>query len=92
MGPFAVSDLSGLDIAWRNRLRKASTRDPRERYVAIADRWYLIAWCRLREAVRAFRTDRIAAVTVTGQVLAPRPLRREDLDIPADRLRPLALI
>lgn len=38
MGPFAVSDLSGLDIAWRNRLRKASTRDPRERYVAIADR------------------------------------------------------
>jgi len=38
MGPFAVSDLSGLDISWRNRLRKASTRDPRERYVAIADR------------------------------------------------------
>jgi predicted DNA-binding transcriptional regulator YafY len=61
-------------------------------YVAITDRWYLMAWCRLREAVRAFRTDRIAAVTVTGQVLAPRPLRREDLDIPADRLRPLALI
>lgn len=38
MGPFAVSDLSGLDIAWLTRKRKAGTRDPRERYVRIADR------------------------------------------------------
>ncbi|MBZ9719203.1 enoyl-CoA hydratase/isomerase family protein [Mesorhizobium sp. AD1-1] len=38
MGPFAAGDLSGLDIAWRNRLRKAAARDPRERYVEIADR------------------------------------------------------
>jgi len=38
MGPFAVSDLAGLDIAWRNRQRLAKTRDPRERYVEIADR------------------------------------------------------
>lgn len=38
MGPFAVSDLSGLDIAWLTRKRKAATRDPRERYVRIADR------------------------------------------------------
>lgn len=38
MGPFAVTDLSGLDIAWRTRQRLASTRDPRERYVAILDR------------------------------------------------------
>ena len=38
MGPFAVFDLSGLDIAWALRKRKAATRDPGERYVAIADR------------------------------------------------------
>lgn len=38
MGPFAVADLSGLDIAWAMRKRRAATRDPRERYVAIADR------------------------------------------------------
>jgi 3-hydroxyacyl-CoA dehydrogenase len=37
MGPFAVGDLSGLDIAWRNRQRAAPTRDPRERYSAILD-------------------------------------------------------
>ena len=37
MGPFAVNDLSGLDIAWARRKRLAPTRDPRERYVKIAD-------------------------------------------------------
>ncbi len=38
MGPFSVFDLSGLDIAWALRKRKAATRDPNERYVVIADR------------------------------------------------------
>jgi len=37
MGPFAVTDLSGLDIAWRMRKAQAAQRDPRERYVAILD-------------------------------------------------------
>ena len=38
MGPFAVSDMSGLDIAWKMRQRLAATRDPRSRYVEIPDR------------------------------------------------------
>lgn len=38
MGPYAVSDLSGLDIGWATRKRRASTRDPRERYATFADR------------------------------------------------------
>jgi 3-hydroxyacyl-CoA dehydrogenase len=38
MGPFAVSDLSGLDIAFAMRRRRDGTRDAGERYVAIADR------------------------------------------------------
>ena len=38
MGPFAVFDLSGLDIAWRMRQRLAATRDPAERYVEAPDR------------------------------------------------------
>ena len=37
MGPFAVADLSGLDIAWRMRKAQAAKRDSRERYVAILD-------------------------------------------------------
>lgn len=38
MGPFAVSDLAGLDIAWAMRKRRAATRSPQERYVEVADR------------------------------------------------------
>lgn len=38
MGPFRVMDLAGLDISWAQRKRLAATRDPKERYVAIADR------------------------------------------------------
>ncbi|OWW21145.1 3-hydroxyacyl-CoA dehydrogenase NAD-binding domain-containing protein [Noviherbaspirillum denitrificans] len=38
MGPFAVADLSGLDIAWRMRQSLASTREPQARYVHIPDR------------------------------------------------------
>ncbi|MGL4438641.1 MAG: 3-hydroxyacyl-CoA dehydrogenase NAD-binding domain-containing protein [Bosea sp. (in: a-proteobacteria)] len=37
MGPFAVFDLAGLDIAWARRKRLSATRDPGERYVRIAD-------------------------------------------------------
>lgn len=40
MGPFAVSDLAGLDIGYFNRRREDATRDPAERYVAIGDRLY----------------------------------------------------
>jgi 3-hydroxyacyl-CoA dehydrogenase len=38
MGPFAVNDLSGLDISWRTRQRLAATRDPKARYPEILDR------------------------------------------------------
>ena len=37
MGPFAVSDMSGLDIAWAMRKSQAATRNPEHRYVNIAD-------------------------------------------------------
>lgn len=38
IGPFAVADMSGLDIAWSRRKRLAPNRDPGQRYVTIADR------------------------------------------------------
>ncbi len=38
MGLYAVSDMSGLDIAWAMRKRRAATRDPKARYSAIADK------------------------------------------------------
>lgn len=38
MGPFAVADLSGLDIAWRMRQAQAASRPKGVRYVDILDR------------------------------------------------------
>jgi 3-hydroxyacyl-CoA dehydrogenase len=38
MGPFAVSDLAGLDVGYRIRQRQRAARDPDERYPALADR------------------------------------------------------
>jgi 3-hydroxyacyl-CoA dehydrogenase len=37
MGPFAVFDLAGLDVAWAMRKRLAPTRRPDARYVTIPD-------------------------------------------------------
>src|SRR6185503_19420681 len=37
MGPFAVADMSGLDIAWRMRKSQSTARDPGARYVRIPD-------------------------------------------------------
>jgi 3-hydroxyacyl-CoA dehydrogenase len=44
MGPFQVSDLAGGDIGWATRKRCISTRDPRARYVHIADRLCERGW------------------------------------------------
>ena len=44
MGPFQVSDLAGGDIGWATRKRKAATRDPKARYVQIADRLCERGW------------------------------------------------
>jgi predicted DNA-binding transcriptional regulator YafY len=60
-------------------------------YVGSATYWYLVAWCRLRDAVRVFRTDRITSVSITTEVPPPRTLRGEDLDIPPERVRQLSL-
>ena len=40
MGPYAVSDLAGLDILYATRQRKAPERHPRDRYPGWADELY----------------------------------------------------
>jgi 3-hydroxyacyl-CoA dehydrogenase len=44
MGPYQVVDLAGGDIGWATRKRRAATRDPRARYVRIADRLCERGW------------------------------------------------
>jgi len=49
--------------------------------------WYLLAWCRLRDGVRAFRGDRMLSIEVTEERPPQRALRAADLAIPYGRLR-----
>ena len=39
-----------------------------------ADGWYLVGWCRLRDAGRIFRLDRITAAHLTRERAATRDL------------------
>ena len=91
MGPFAVSDLSGLDVAWRMRQSKAARRDPRERYVVVADRLCErgrlcrktgAGWYDYPEGTR----DRVPSELVARVIaenrpagLAPRPVAAEEI-------------
>ena len=57
MGPYQVSDLAGLDIAWATRKRRAATRDPRERYVTIMDRICENGWFGRKTGRGVYRYD-----------------------------------
>ena len=50
--------------------------------------WYLAAWCRLREAPRAFRLDRIAQASLTEEPVSPRPLEAVLPELPFDLAEP----
>ncbi|MEK8109898.1 WYL domain-containing protein [Micromonospora sp. M12] len=51
----------------------------------------MVAWCRLREELRCFRTDRIRSVEALPDVVI-REFRPTDLDIPHERVRSLSLV
>ncbi|WP_432924332.1 helix-turn-helix transcriptional regulator [Microbispora sp. CA-135349] len=44
--------------------------------------WYLVAWCRLRDAVRVFRLDRITEAALTEEPVPGRPLEAFDAEVP----------
>jgi predicted DNA-binding transcriptional regulator YafY len=61
-------------------------------FVGFPADWYLVAWCRLRQSVRVFRTDRIAAVTVTAEEPPQRHLEFGDLQVPGEPMDALSLV
>jgi len=50
--------------------------------------WYLAAWCRLREAPRAFRLDRIVGASLTEEAINPRSLDAMLPDLPFEVAEP----
>ena len=88
----AVAARRVLRIRYGDRDGAATTREVEPLgYVGKETHWYLVGWCRLRDALRAFRTDRITSISATAEVPAPRSLRRADLDIPYGPVRQLTL-
>jgi predicted DNA-binding transcriptional regulator YafY len=89
----ALSIRRVLRIRYRDKTDQATLREIEPlAFVGTPTQWYLVAWCRLRRSVRAFRTDRIASVQVTAEVPQQRELAPGDLDIPGETMRRLSLV
>ncbi|SKC36338.1 helix-turn-helix transcriptional regulator [Okibacterium fritillariae] len=77
-----------LRISYTDRDGGTTERDVEPMgFVGKGDNWYLIAWCRLRDGLRAFRGDRIADAEPLTERAPRRTLRAEDLGIVEGRLR-----
>ena len=79
MGPFAVSDLAGLDIGWATRKRQATTRPADERYAGqVADRICEEGLVRAqdRQGLLHLRGQASAARTPRSKRSSPRSGRR----------------
>ena len=80
-----------LRIVYRDRSGTETTREIKPLgYVGKGRDWYLIAWSRLRDGLRAFKGERISAAVSTGEQTSLRPLRVEDLDINYGELRTMS--
>jgi predicted DNA-binding transcriptional regulator YafY len=77
-----------LRISYTDRDGGSTERDVEPMgFVGKGDSWYLIAWCRLRDGLRAFRGDRIVRAEPQIERAPRRTLRAEDLGIVEGRLR-----
>lgn len=77
-----------LRISYADKNDARSTREIEPMgWVGRNQHWYLVAWCRDREAIRAFRVDRIASAEPTGETPVRRALNASDLDISFGELR-----
>jgi predicted DNA-binding transcriptional regulator YafY len=55
---------------------------------AVGSGWYLAAWCRLRQAPRIFRLDRVTRAILTRESITPRPLDAMLPELPFDMAEP----
>lgn len=77
----AVDEQRAVAIRYFSNSRGEETARTVEPYalVSYGGRWYLVAWCRLRQGLRDFRLDRIRALAPTDDVFALPP----DFDLEA---------
>jgi predicted DNA-binding transcriptional regulator YafY len=70
----ALADRTVLRISYRGSgLAEPSRREVEPLGLTYyGDRWHLIAWCRVRQDYRDFRTDRIQAIAASSEQFGPR--------------------
>lgn len=79
----ALAERRVLEIAYRDKADAVTSRTVEPAgVVEIEDRWYLIAWCRLRQAYRAFRLDRIRSASACLEPVSRRPPPEPGSDLP----------
>ncbi len=85
MGPFAMSDLAGLDIGWRKRKSRAHLRDPKNRYSPVSDRLCELGrfgqktgagWYRYEAGSRVPVPDPVAAGLIAASAIEQNIVRR----------------
>ncbi len=81
-----------LLLDYRDRNEAVTTREVEPvAFAGMADHWYLVAWCRLRQGTRAFRLDRILAAADTGEPAPHRSFSDLEVDIPDTMVRRVEL-
>ncbi|MGC4939402.1 helix-turn-helix transcriptional regulator [Kribbella sp. DT2] len=77
----ALQERKVLSLRYRNQLGEPTSRRVDPQLLAFRDgHWFLIAYCRTREAIRWFRLDRVDRATLTTQPATDVPV--EDLGTP----------
>ncbi|WP_221032623.1 helix-turn-helix transcriptional regulator [Actomonas aquatica] len=70
----AVSEQRVLRLDYTTAQAVRSQRDVEPLGVVLYDfHWYLVAWCRLRKAMRSFRLDRVVAMELVAERVPLRP-------------------
>jgi predicted DNA-binding transcriptional regulator YafY len=85
----ALVDAVAVELTYRDAQTRETTRvvEP-VGLVGTRHGWYVAAWCRLRQAPRAFRVDRIARATLTREPVVPRSLDAVVAELPFDLVEP----
>jgi len=79
----AITARHVLRIEYRDRGDQVTVREVEPVvFAATRAQWYLLGWCRLRDAGRAFRLDRILAAADTGEPAPHRSYADLRVDIP----------
>lgn len=78
----AIIDRQVLEITYRDKTGETTRRTVEPVAVlGVKPHWYVWGWCRLRDAPRSFRLDRIADAVTTGDVMVDRGLDPSTLEL-----------